>query len=224
MEHNANQITLRGNLSAPPTFSHENHGKQFYRFFLEVPRLSGAADTLPVIAEASLLESAGIDPGGMLTVTGQIRSHNVRTDGRRHLMIFVFASALTCEDGEALNDAVLEGFLCREPIYRRTPLGREICDVMLAVPRAFQRADYLPCILWGRTAQEASRCHTRDKIGITGRIAEPRLHETDRGRRGGTNGLRNFRPHCPDSHGFTVTACLFLLQNYGFRGILGQNR
>ena len=65
---------------------------------------------------------------------------------------------------------VLEGFLCREPIYRRTPLGREICDVMLAVPRAFQRADYLPCILWGRTAQEASRCHTRDKIGITGRL------------------------------------------------------
>lgn len=150
MEHNANQITLRGNLSAPPTFSHENHGKQFYRFFLEVPRLSGVADTLPVIAEASLLESAGADPGGMLTVTGQIRSHNVRTDGRRHLMIFVFASALTCEDGEALNDAVLEGFLCREPIYRRTPLGREICDVMLAVPRAFQRADYLPCILWGQ--------------------------------------------------------------------------
>ena len=136
MEHNTNQITLRGNLSAPPTFSHENHGKQFYRFFLEVPRLSGAADTLPVIAEVSLLESAGIDPGGMLTVTGQIRSHNVRTDGRRHLMIFVFASALTCEDGEALNDAELEGFLCREPIYRRTPLGREICDVMLAVPRA----------------------------------------------------------------------------------------
>lgn len=121
MEHNANQITLRGNLSAPPTFSHENHGKQFYRFFLEVPRLSGVADTLPVIADKSLLESAGADPGGMLTVTGQIRSHNVRTDGRRHLMIFVFASALTCEDGEALNDAVLEGFLCREPIYRRTP-------------------------------------------------------------------------------------------------------
>ena len=94
MEHNANQITLRGNLSAPPTFSHENHGKQFYRFFLEVPRLSGVADTLPVIADKSLLESAGADPGGMLTVTGQIRSHNVRTDGRRHLMIFVFASAL----------------------------------------------------------------------------------------------------------------------------------
>ena len=170
MEHNANQITLRGNLSAPPTFSHENHGKQFYRFFLEVPRLSGVADTLPVIAEASLLESAGIDPGGMLTVTGQIRSHNVRTDGRRHLMIFVFASALTCEDGEALNDAVLEGFLCREPIYRRTPLGREICDVMLAVNRPYRRADYLPCILWGRTAQEAAELPVGTQLALTGRL------------------------------------------------------
>ena len=170
MEHNANQITLRGNLSALPIFSHENHGRRFYRFYLEVPRLSGASDILPVIAEKSLLEAAGADRGEMLTVTGQIRSHNVRTDGRRHLMIFVFASALACGDGEALNDAAVEGFLCREPIYRRTPLGREICDVMLAVPRAFQRADYLPCILWGRTAQDASRCHTRDKIGITGRL------------------------------------------------------
>ena len=170
MEHNTNQITLRGNLSAPPTFSHENHGKQFYRFFLEVPRLSGAADTLPVIAEASLLESAGIDPGGMLTVTGQIRSHNVRTDGRRHLMIFVFASALTCEDGEALNDAQLEGFLCREPIYRRTPLGREICDVMLAVNRPYRRADYLPCIAWGAIAQQTARLPVGSRLTVEGRV------------------------------------------------------
>lgn len=154
----------------PLRFPTKTTGSSFIVFFWRCRWLSGVADTLPVIADKSLLESAGADPGGMLTVTGQIRSHNVRTDGRRHLMIFVFASALTCEDGEALNDVVLEGFLCREPIYRRTPLGREICDVMLAVPRAFQRADYLPCILWGRTAQEASRCHTRDKIGITGRL------------------------------------------------------
>ena len=170
MEHSANQITLRGTLSAPPVFSHENHGKQFFRLFLEVPRLSGAVDILPVIAEQSLLESTQVCECGMLTVTGQIRSHNVRRDGRRHLMIFVFAASLQCEEGEPLNDVTVEGYLCREPVYRRTPLGREICDVMLAVPRAFQRADYLPCILWGRTALEASRCHTRDRIGITGRL------------------------------------------------------
>lgn len=170
MEHAANQITLRGTLTFLPQFSHENHGRRFFRFSLAVPRLSGAVDTLPVIAEESILNAADLSGGEMLTVTGQVRSHNVRTDGRRHLLIFVFASGIVCEDGEPMNDVVLEGPICREPTYRRTPLGREICDVMLAVPRAFKRADYLPCILWGRTALEASRCHTRDRIRICGRL------------------------------------------------------
>ncbi len=170
MEHMANQVTLRGTLASPPEFSHENHGRQFYRLTLEVPRLSGAVDILPVIVEKGLLEQAEVTDGEMVAVTGQIRSHNQRAEGKRRLMIFVFALTLACEDGEPLNDVSLEGFLCREPNYRRTPLGREICDIMLAVPRAFQRADYLPCILWGRTALEGSRCHTRDKITLSGRL------------------------------------------------------
>lgn len=170
MEHMANQIILRGSLASLPQLSHENHGKRFFRFFLDVPRLSGAVDTLPVIAEESILNSADLSDGEMLTVTGQVRSHNIRSDGKRHLLISVFASSIVCEDGVPLNDVVLEGPICREPTYRRTPLGREICDVMLAVPRAFKRADYLPCILWGRTALEASQCHTRDRIRICGRL------------------------------------------------------
>ena len=96
-------------------------------------------------------------------------------------MIFVFATDIVAEDGEPINEVVLEGPLCKEPIYRRTPLGREICDVMLAVPRAFRRADYLPCILWGRTAQEISQCHTRDIVHIEGRLqsrAYTKLTET----------------------------------------------
>lgn len=170
MEHTANFITLRGSLRALPAFSHENHGRRFFRFLLDVPRLSGAVDTLPVIAEEGLVNA--IDPcgGEMLTVTGQIRSHNCRTESARHLMIFVFAASICAEDGEPLNEVTLEGPLCKEPTYRRTPLGREICDVMLAVPRAFRRADYLPCILWGRTAQEVSACHTRNCIRIYGRL------------------------------------------------------
>ena len=170
MEHTANQITLRGTLASLPQFSHENHGRRFFRFLLEVPRLSGTVDILPVIAEEGLLMDTDLSDGDMLTVAGQIRSHNIRTDGKRHLMIFVFANALLCEDGEPINDVLLEGPLCREPNYRRTPLGREICDVMLAIPRAFRRADYLPCILWGRTALEASVCHTRDILQICGRL------------------------------------------------------
>lgn len=170
MEHSVNQIILRGTLQELPQFSHENHGKNFYRFHLEVPRLSGAVDTLPVIAQQEVLDSIDLSGGEMLTVTGQIRSHNIRTDGSRHLMIFVFASSIVAEDGDPVNDVILEGPLCREPTYRRTPLGREICDVMLAVPRAFHRADYLPCILWGRTAQEISTCTTRDRIRVCGRF------------------------------------------------------
>ncbi len=170
MEHIANQIILRGSLSSLPEFSHENHGRQFYRFFLEIPRLSGTVDTLPIITELRVLNRLDLSAGEMLTVTGQIRSHNIYLENRRHLLIFVFATDITAEDGEPVNDVILEGPLCREPNYRRTPLGREICDIMLAVPRAFKRADYLPCILWGRTAQEAALCHTRDVVRIYGRL------------------------------------------------------
>ena len=170
MEHSENQILLRGSLQELPQFSHKNHDKNFYRFSLEVPRLSGTVDLLPVIAEESLLNAVDLSAGSMLTVSGQIRSHNVRTEGIRHLLVFVFAASLICEDGEPINDVILEGTVCREPTFRRTPLGREICDMMLAVPRSFQRADYLPCILRGRTAQEGASCHVRDRIRIIGRL------------------------------------------------------
>ena len=106
----------------------------------------------------------------MLTVTGQVRSHNLYADAKRRLLIFVFATSIIAEDGEPINEVILEGTVCLEPTYRRTPLGREICDMMLAVPRAFRRADYLPCILWGRTAQEGAMLHTRDRICIQGRL------------------------------------------------------
>ena len=170
MEHTANSITIRGQLLMLPEFSHENHGRRFYRFTLEVPRLSGAVDLLPVVAAETLIQQ--IDPcgGEMLTVTGQVRSHNQRSDGVRHLMVFVFATSITAEDGDPINEVTVEGPLCKEPTFRRTPLGREICDAMLAVPRVFRRADYLPCILWGRTAQEVAACHTRDCIRVTGRL------------------------------------------------------
>lgn len=168
MEHNS--IILRGSLLELPQFSHENHGRRFYRFILEVPRLSGAVDLLPVIVREETLFRIDPSAGDMLTVTGQIRSHNLRQDGLRHLLIFVFATDIIAEDGEPINDAHISGTLCRVPTYRRTPLGREICDVMLAVPRAFHRADYLPCILWGRTAQEISMCQVRDRIEIHGRL------------------------------------------------------
>ena len=170
MEHSNNCVTLRGSLVELPRISHENHGRNFYRFLLEVPRLSGAVDLLPVMAEESVLNALDPCNGDMLTVTGQIRSHNLKEEGVRRLKIFVFAATITTEDGPPINEVILEGPLCKEPVFRRTPLGREICDAMLAIPRAFHRADYLPCIFWGRTAQEISQCHTSDIIHLEGRL------------------------------------------------------
>ncbi len=170
MEHTENSVTVRGELLGLPQFSHENHGKKFYRFTLEVARLSGTVDLLPVVAQEQVLERMDLSGGQMLRIEGQIRSHNLRENGVRRLLIFIFANSVTAEDGDPVNDVTVCGPLCREPNYRRTPLGREICDVMLAVPRAFHRADYLPCILWGRTALDATDCHTSDLLHICGRL------------------------------------------------------
>ncbi len=170
MEQTVNTIIIRGELDQLPIYSHDNHGRKFYRFTLNVPRLSGNIDRLPVVAEERLLNEMDLSGGQMLTVTGQIRSHNIRTDGTRRLLIFVFAASIAAEDGEPINEVTLEGALCRDPIYRRTPLGREICDIMLAVSRTFHRADYLPCILWGSTAHEIAQCRTSDRIHLEGRL------------------------------------------------------
>ena len=170
MEQWQNTITLRGVLPALPEFSHENHGRRFYRFDLEVERLSGALDTLPVMAQLETLETLDLSGGSKLRVEGQIRSHNFSDETGRHLLVYVHAAEIAAEEGPAVNEVRLRGAVCREPTYRRTPLGREICDMMLAVPRGYRRADYLPCILWGRTAQQASACHPRDEVEIDGRM------------------------------------------------------
>lgn len=170
MENTANQITVRGSLDTLPQFSHENHGKQFYRFLLRVPRLSGAEDILPVIASLELLNAMDLSGGSQITICGQIRSYNSRTEGIRRLHIFIFAESLAVCQDEPENSVQLSGTLCKDPVFRKTPLGREICDVMLAVPRTYHRSDYLPCILWGRTAQEAALCQVGDRLTLQGRM------------------------------------------------------
>lgn len=170
MEQSENQITIRGSLLSLPQPSHLNHGIPFWSFQLEVPRLSGTTDMVPVIAPEPLLEALDPTAGDMIFAQGQIRSHNVLSADRRHLQIFLFAGELQAEEGPPMNEVHVKGNLCRDPVLRRTPLGRDICDLMLAVPRAYHRADYLPCILWGSTAQEAAGLSCRDPIEIWGRL------------------------------------------------------
>jgi len=170
MEHTANQIALCGSLVELPQFSHENHEKRFYRFLLEVERLSGAVDTLPVIVPEPVLDAMDVSGGSMLAVSGQIRSFNSRGETGRRLVISVYAERLETCEGEPQNQVDLQGTICKEPVYRRTPLGREICDIMLAVNRPYHRADYIPCIFWGRTASEMAACTIGEMLALSGRL------------------------------------------------------
>ena len=170
MEHTANRVILRGTLMGLPEFSHENHTRKFYRFSLEVERLSGTTDILPVIAAEDVLDAMDLFQGSRIEVAGQLRSFNSRAPSGRRLIISVYASALTTSDDGPENLVELTGAVCKEPVYRRTPLGREICDVMLAVNRLYHRTDYIPCILWGRTAQTVSALPVGTLLTLTGRL------------------------------------------------------
>lgn len=170
MEHTANRISLCGALAELPQFSHENHDRRFYRFPLEVERLSGAVDLLPVLVPEQVLDAMDVSDGSMLEVTGQIRSFNNRASEGRRLIISVFAETLAVCDGEPRNLVELTGAVCKEPVYRKTPLGREICDVMLAVNRPYRRADYIPCIFWGKAAEEVAECTVGEMLSLTGRL------------------------------------------------------
>lgn len=165
-----NQVFLRGELMELPVYSHENHGKQFDKFVLSIQRLSGARDKINVLAEHEKILELDPTAGTLIEVQGEIRSYNNRTGQGRRLVITVYAHSIAASDGEPDNQVLLRGTVCREPVYRRTPLGREICDVMLAVERKYRRMDYLPCVLWGSLARMAADCEKGTELSLTGRI------------------------------------------------------
>lgn len=170
MENFTNSGVFCGWVSSAPQLSHENHGRKFYKFLLEIPRLSGTADLLPVVAAEDVLDAAAVTDGDFIRIEGQIRSFNSRAETGRKLIISVYADALNCCDGQPENAVSLTGVICKMPTLRRTPLGREICDIMLAVSRRYHRTDYIPCILWGRTAQECALLSTGSRLELHGRL------------------------------------------------------
>lgn len=170
MEQTANHIALVGDLAGRPEYSHSNHGRRFFTFPLEVVRLSNAVDRLRILAPETLLAQTVLTEGSSLSITGQIRSFNNREPNGRRLIISVFAETLEVVTAPHDNRVTLTGVICKDPIYRRTPLGREICDIMLAVNRPYRRADYLPCILWGSCAQRAAGYPVGTPLTLTGRL------------------------------------------------------
>ena len=171
MENPMNRITAAGVLREEPVLSHEVMNEPFYSGTLEVKRLSGAVDRIPLTLPGKLIPEGGFPLDTLLLVEGQVRSYNKIVEGAGRLMVTLFAQKVgPGDENETLNRTELIGALCKPPVYRSTPFGREICDMMLAVTRAFGKSDYIPCIAWGRNAQYASRFAVGDKVSVTGRL------------------------------------------------------
>ena len=166
-----NHVFLRGSVSDGPRLSHENRGEQFYRFSLEVRRLSGTPDIIHILARKALLDALEPEEGkGKLCVAGELRSFNNRSGVGPRLVITVFARELWFDDGPDENTVLLMGTICKPPTHRATPMGREISDLMLAVNRRYGRSDYLPCIAWGLRSRTAALWDVGTCVRLNGRI------------------------------------------------------
>ena len=166
-----NTVELCGALAAAPRFSHLSRGERFFIFPVESRRLSGAVDTINVVAREALLAALRIEEAERLCVQGELRSFNNRREEGPKLVITVFARALSLAGGgEDVNSITLRGALCKQPVLRVTPMGRDICDLMLAVNRRCGRSDYLPCICWGARARTAALFDVGDGVELTGRV------------------------------------------------------
>ena len=165
-----NIAQLCGVIAAAPVFSHSGRGESFYTFPLEVARLSGATDRINIIVRDELMESVALNEAEKLCVKGELRSFNNKSGEGAKLVITVFAKELYLCDDDDLNEVHLVGTLCKKPNLRMTPMGRDICDLMLAVNRRYGRSDYLPCITWGLKAREAAEWDTGTMVTLDGRI------------------------------------------------------
>ena len=170
MDEARNQLLLRGPAVGEPTFSHENHGQSFYQFPFLIKRLSGQSDTLQVIATHTQLAHLLPLTGQRLSLEGQLRSFNNKSGTGNRLILSVFPRIILPTADDDYNHITLTGVLCKPPILRRTPLGRCICDMMLAVNRHYGRADYLPCIAWGQVAVLTGEMDTGAVLSLEGRV------------------------------------------------------
>lgn len=175
-----NHIVLVGKVTSEKKFSHEIYGEKFYIFDLSVPRLSGNSDIIPITISERLMIDGDLPVGTKITVEGQFRSYNSYGEGKNKLVLTVFAKNVELlEDQESevearkdfvSNEVTLIGYICKKPIYRQTPFGREIADILLAVNRAYSKSDYIPCIAWGRTARFCENMEVGTEVKVIGRV------------------------------------------------------
>lgn len=166
-----NRVYLSGKIATEPVFSHEVMGEGFYEMTLSVKRLSEQEDEIPLTVSERLLAGAAVAVGTEIAVIGQFRSYNKAEEGKSRLILRVFVREILDVDPEQ-NPNIIEitGFICKQPIYRTTPFKREICDLLIAVNRAYNKSDYIPCIAWGRNARYAGGFSVGERVAISGRI------------------------------------------------------
>ena len=168
-----NIVDLTGRISKTPIFNHEIFGEGFYLFYLDIERLSGNVDCIPVLFSERLIEPAEIFVGKWFSIRGQFRSYNVTVNNGGHrLKLLVFAKEVISHESDQSfqNEIILNGFVCKAPTYRTTPFGREITDLLFAVNRAYNKSDYLPCVVWGRDAKFCGELPVGAHAMICGRI------------------------------------------------------
>ncbi len=167
-----NRVFLSGRVAREPQYSHELFGEGFYEFYLEVKRLSGQTDVLPVTVSERIMNGADLTEGALVALSGQFRSYNKLENEHSKLMLTVFVRDFLPYDPDEQNPNVVElnGYICKPPVYRTTPFNREICDVLLAVNRGYNKSDYIPCIAWGRNARFVRDAEVGVNVIIGGRI------------------------------------------------------
>ncbi|SFC55294.1 single-stranded DNA-binding protein [Clostridium uliginosum] len=167
-----NKIYLEGKVTSELEFSHEMYGEGFYTFDLDVMRLSDSVDKLNITVSERLISNIQLEMGSDVIVEGQLRSYNKFIDGSNKLILTVFARNIEpcIERSKNPNEIFLDGYICKEPIYRTTPFGREIADVLLAVNRAYNKSDYIPTIAWGRNSRFCQTLSVGDNIRVWGRV------------------------------------------------------
>ncbi len=166
-----NKVYICGEIVSEATFSHEVYGEGFYELFVKVMRLSGQADILPVTVSERLIKGGELKVGSLISAAGQFRSYNKLEGGRSRLMLTVFVRELVeAAPDRNPNSVVLSGYICKPPVYRTTPFNREIADLLLAVNRAYNKSDYIPCIAWGRNARFVQNLKVGDRVALSGRI------------------------------------------------------
>ena len=181
-----NKVIIAGTIASLPEFSHEVYEEMFYTFMLDTPRLSETHDTVKVTISEKFLTGEGLSIGEKVIIQGQFRSYNNFSNVGNRLILTVFVKDIEkCIDYEekSINSIYLNGYICKKPVYRTTPFGREIADILLAVNRSYNKSDYIPCIAWGRNAKYAGCLEVGDNVEIKGRIQsreyQKRLSETE---------------------------------------------